>query len=436
MAFKPFGVNTQVGVMGDAFPQCNRTLTSCSVVWICYHLRLTLIVLLLCSIRCQCRTVVLPLHQLGLANRMRGLVSAMVLCEVSPRCDKLVVDWRPNSECNVAMDDIFDVVVGGGIGMGMHSNSYEFSVESGMVDSSLTSSKSPPLSMTTTLNSTHSVYHQVGFILDEFLRAAEDVIILVTRGQFMLTGMDCTDWYERKSRAYQSLMSTSRLSEVADGLLKELGAKSNSILVGVHIRKHDVRHDWEVVPPQSGLLNETGKRSPSGPALAGTFDNIAPFALFRDAIDSVLRRHPGAKFYIASNNDEVKRNMTSEFPGIAYAATFETTERTILRGVEAALVDFTVLAGSNLVIHTFGSSFGEEASSVYSIPSVRIRSGGNIYGVDSSLPFCNNPQLLAFGSAEEKVCFVDGRNRNVCQPKLLKKRCIKATDEWGVDCYC
>ena len=47
-------------------------------------------------------------------------------------------------------------------------------------------------------------------------------------------------------------------------------------------------------------------------------------------------------------------------------------------------------ARSSLCGHSFGSSFAEEAAAANSAPSIRLRVGGHIYGVDASYRHCNN----------------------------------------------
>mgnify|MGYP007125884600 CR=1 FL=1 len=52
-----------------------------------------------------------------------------------------------------------------------------------------------------------------------------------------------------------------------------------------------------------------------------------------------------------------------------------------LAKTDAALADWLVLGDAALVLHTFGSSFGEESASRNGVPSVRLRSGGHVLGV-------------------------------------------------------
>ena len=100
-----------------------------------------------------------------------------------------------------------------------------------------------------------------------------------------------------------------------------------------------------------------------------------------------------------------------------------------------------LLSRTALILHSFGSSFGEEAATIRGVPSVRIREGGSIYGVDVRHSHCNHPQLQNIAAAnagdEEQFCFQDGLQREVCQPKLKKKLCKMVDEAWGLDdAYC
>ena len=85
-------------------------------------------------------------------------------------------------------------------------------------------------------------------------------------------------------------------------------------------------------------------------------------------------------------------------------------------------------------------SFGEEASTINMIPSLRVRLGGSIYGVDTTMEQCNHPQIMNEYEVETRqgaeFCFNDGK-KEVCNKKLLKEYCGKVGDEWGLrDVYC
>ena len=109
------------------------------------------------------------------------------------------------------------------------------------------------------------------------------------------------------------------------------------------------------------------------------------------------------------------------------------------------MLEFEILSMCDLILHSFGSSFGEEAASVNMVPSVRLRSGGSIGGVDLERVFCGNNQLINLRGVrvqgeeggEGEVCFEDGTGKQVCQRKIQKVKCAGVEEQWGlVDVYC
>ena len=113
------------------------------------------------------------------------------------------------------------------------------------------------------------------------------------------------------------------------------------------------------------------------------------------------------------------------------------------------MVEFGMLSRTDFVVHSFASSFGEEAAAVRNVPSMKIRKGGNIGGIDleNTEAECGNNQLLNLRKKKKKrkgtlvgegevVCFVDGTGKEVCQSKITKKRCVHL-EKWGInDAYC
>jgi len=162
-------------------------------------------------------------------------------------------------------------------------------------------------------------------------------------------------------------------------------------------------------------------------------------------------------FLAFSNSRSAKSSLTQAFPsGTVYALGLNEEEggemerRDNREGVVWGLVEWIVLGKTKIILHSFGSSFGEESSAINLTPSVRMRLGGNIYGVDLGMEDCNHPQLQNIrvrrgggggegggGGGGEEICYVDGKDRMVCQPKLIKKLCSEVKERWGIeDVYC
>ena len=112
-----------------------------------------------------------------------------------------------------------------------------------------------------------------------------------------------------------------------------------------------------------------------------------------------------------------------------------TTRATPGAGQRAALADWLVLGDSALVLHTFGSSFGEESAARSGVPSVRLRSGGHVLGVDVNRDSCGHVGMRAAETQGSEHCF-EQAGAQVCSPPLELKPC-GLEEAWGLpDVFC
>ena len=195
-------------------------------------------------------------------------------------------------------------------------------------------------------------------------------------------------------------------------------------------------------------------------------------------MDQVKAKLPGAMFFVASNCENTKDAFVSRFgKGTVVAINnrhlndvkdrllhLPAQARTTARGMQRALVDFLILARSALLVHSYGSSFGEEAAAVHETVSIRIRVGGNILGADASSRFCNNALIENARSEENQQhtdmgmnCFVEeGSSHQYCTPlvrvltlfllcidtafvwlQVSRTLCHRMEISWGIsDVYC
>lgn len=250
------------------------------------------------------------------------------------------------------------------------------------------------------------------------------------------------------------------------------------LVIGVHVRTFDGNHDWPNVAPQPAVDPASAKatRPPrskfavgaaaddgaSGAAQAMTFDQVAPRALFAEAIAAALRAHPRAAVFVAGNADAAKRALVEGVAADALAAgrplaadrlvaldNGGSDGRADANGVRRALTEWLLLGEASLVVHSFGSSYGEEAAALHLRPSVRVRAGGNIYGPDLSFPECNHLQFKNHATAraveagtgavgkDGVFCYKDeARLADVCTPALRVVPCDRAIGAWGMDAWC
>ena len=102
----------------------------------------------------------------------------------------------------------------------------------------------------------------------------------------------------------------------------------------------------------------------------------------------IVTKFPNVYFYIASNNNVSKMffKVQAEHQKKYFDKKFyfldipkDGLNRFTMTGMELAIVEFFILSKTELVISTYGSSFGQEASFWTSTPELLLRNGGHIY---------------------------------------------------------
>ena len=278
-------------------------------------------------------------------------------------------------------------------------------------------------------------------------------VVFEARGQFAAVNVSCQEFFARKRRLYAALAAAAAPDVRRD--LRALDASlggGTRLVIGLHVRVFDAAHDWPVVAPQPGEAHSSGR--------AVTWDDAAPVALHLDAARAALARHPRALLFVCSNDERVKHEAVRRFGAdVAVAVDNSRFQRADARdnrdGVRAALLDWLTLGDAALVLHTFGSSFGEEAAAIKGMPSIRLRSGGHVLGVDSSRPYCNHPLFEnadvqaahtsegadgEFDAARPLRCYAEAAAQggaDVCTRPLRRSKCHTAIAAWGIpDVYC
>jgi hypothetical protein len=390
------------------------------------------------------------------------LASSIILSRTTN--EPLSVIWLPSEGCGAELGDVFDLA--------KLSDADMFNLLDSDAAVALLSEThhliTANVSATTLFehNSTLAVLRHVGMVFPvSNVNGGETTTtttIVKANGQFMPSSMPCADYYAAKSEIYKVLRSCLllSLSETASSTVSSIRPTNGGRIVGVHYREYDSHHDWAVVPPQSSLLNSAGaipsqvagggsnSGTEAAPEAAEQWPQVSPLSSFLANMRALLARDPGLNFFVASNSAAAKSALVDAFPAdVVYTLSYnragssDLISRSEVSSIQLAAIDFFVLAASDFIVHSFGSSFGEEAAVVNLLPSVRIREGGDIYGVDTNLPSCNNNQLISLRileeAAAEKVCYEDGTGRRICQPKLQKNLCSSVMAEWGLgNVYC
>jgi hypothetical protein len=281
----------------------------------------------------------------------------------------LEVAWVPSTGCGAALSDLFDVP-------SLTASLFHLDPSPDSTLTTLNSLFSPtdPHPYETTVDAideSTTVYRNVGMLIDLEIFPNTERVILKANSMFLPEKMDCSAYYERKAEIYRALLDNVLVDVRADvdGIEQTLRGGRTGKLVGVHYREFDAEHDWNVVAPQQNLLNSDGTKTDrgGGGGKAGTWREVAPLDAFLTDMRSMRERAGGAgtKFYVASNSGAAKRTLTDTFPaGTVFTLNDETdglVKRSEPDAVALALIDFMVLARSDFVLHSFGSSFGEEA---------------------------------------------------------------------------
>lgn len=81
-------------------------------------------------------------------------------------------------------------------------------------------------------------------------------------------------------------------------------------------------------------------------------------------------QHPGCTFYLASDDVEVKQYMNQIFPNRIITKSDVVLQRDSVEGMKDALVELFLLARTNLIIGSRGSTFTDVASQLYDTPLV------------------------------------------------------------------
>jgi hypothetical protein len=113
--------------------------------------------------------------------------------------------------------------------------------------------------------------------------------------------------------------------------------------------------------------------------------------------NEIIKPH---KYYIASNDFNIKNSLLNQFDNSVIID--GDYERDSSDGISFAFIEWLILSNSDLIIHTYGSSFAVEAAQVYNkAPIVGIWGGTPIHYNDKRLPFCGNEQYLKASTSSE-----------------------------------
>ena len=171
------------------------------------------------------------------------------------------------------------------------------------------------------------------------------------------------------------------------------------------------------------------------------FGDGASLSDFESAMSEILTKHPKGtvRFLVMSNDARIKKEVLSRFDDSVVAITGE-LERGSLQGMEFAALEFFALAQADLIIHTYGSTFAEEAARIRNVPLVGIWNQARIFSQDPRLVGCGIMQYVNVvrETAPIPYSYTEGTtdHRGVDDPYYLMSSC-PFLSEWGLrNLYC
>lgn len=80
-------------------------------------------------------------------------------------------------------------------------------------------------------------------------------------------------------------------------------------------------------------------------------------------MDAEIKKNVNTKFYVASDDDEVKESLKSKYPD-RIITLMDNTDRNSLEGMKFAVLDLFSLSKTNKIIGSVGSSYSQIAAEI------------------------------------------------------------------------
>ncbi len=257
----------------------------------------------------------------GLCNRMRVMLAA-ANAAAAAAC-RVRVAWRECAECGCRFGDVFAPLP-----EGFPEGAEGFLVAPARFRDTPASRRNlwlPALARKAARRACRSGYGGSG---------REDVLSLLSRRRRVYVST-CFDFFGGGIAMGDMFRPAPQVAEEAGRLAALFGARA----VGVHIREGD---------------NAVSRRR-------------SPARLFAERLRAELSRDPQARFFLASDSEEVRRRFAAEFPG-SVVASDGVLSRSSVEGMRAAAADLFALARTSRIIGSYWSSFSGTAAELGGIP--------------------------------------------------------------------
>ncbi len=253
----------------------------------------------------------------GLANRLRVLASADITARASAR--ELRLRWEVDAACGARWEELFENALVPFAGP--------------LPEGTRTWEREP-----------------VNFAVPGPGDAAEDparVAFVRTFFNFKPRALPMASFVAAKGEFYRRLVPVAAVRERVAQLGRELAGRP---VVGVHIRRTD-------------LVLVAGD----------TPEQISPTALFVRRMRELVDADPSTLFFLATDDRAEAERLLAEFPGRILTRAETEARRDTVDGMCDALVDWLMLARTQRIVRSAGTSFSREAAIAGRIPRETIQ---------------------------------------------------------------
>jgi hypothetical protein len=361
--------------------------------------------------------LILALTRLGWSNRLRCVADWYKIALMSGR--KLVVVWDVTNDCNVHFSDVVESV-SPDVNFLPYPEVNSRNILPSLHKSNLTYQK---------------ICENCKFIIQkEDMDAifSKDIKIIYTDydGVISLPNLKCQTYLAMHSEFFSTLIPKPNIEKAYNYIRKKL---KGSLTVGIHVRDHDPRFDWEVVPP----FDQSGKALKFGVGA-----HVTDFATVMQSIidsfnfgntDETLGSASQVMFFVASNSKVYKQMLVDTFPDHAITLMGDMSRDTNM-GMVMAVIEWFILSRCDLIINTYGSTFALQAALLRPTPILGFYGHRLVFHHDARLPFCGDMNFIqAYSKNLTSSEYEEGTSdRRKVRGSIVTLRKSDLFSEWGI----
>jgi hypothetical protein len=268
-----------------------------------------------------------------------------------------------------------------------------------------------------------------------------DVVVTFHNAIRSFYGVNCAAYLKMKSAFWGSLQPIPSIQKEVDSIYQAY-FRDGTLMVGVHIRDHDEKHDWAVVPPVK--TQDPKENKVENAANFGVGATAGHFARVMMGMNEHFNSAPAGRkltllrYFLASNSNSIKMAILDNFSNVISLG-INNYDRNSTVSIQQALVELLLLSKSSLLLHTYSSTFAVEASIIGNVPLIGIIEGVLLQHQDTSLPYCGLPMFTAAYSDVpmrpevyiENLPTEDSDVRIVSTVAVVYDICNSLRSEWG-----